>query len=77
MSLGYKGDPGMDSAVSEQGGEGEPTMSALENAYDEVAAVLEDVDLAAEPELADEVIAALAAIDRAYAIAEGEDAEAG
>jgi hypothetical protein len=64
----------MVSAVSETGGEGAPTTAALENAYDEVAAVLEDVDLAAEPELADEVIAALAAIDRAYAISEGEDA---
>jgi len=65
----------MVSAVSETGGEGEPATAALANAYDEVAAALEDVDLAAEPELGDEVIDALAAIDRAYAIAEGEDAD--
>lgn len=48
-----------------------PRAASIVRAYDEVAVVLETVDLANEPELADEVIAALAALDRAYAIASG------
>jgi hypothetical protein len=53
-------------------GTGGARTAQLARAYDEVAAVLEHVDLGEEPELAEETIAALAALDRAIAIAEGE-----
>ena len=58
---------GVDSAVTE---EVSPRAERIVSAYEEVAEVLEAVDLAEEPELADEIIGALAALDRAYSIAD-------
>ncbi len=50
----------------------EARAAQLAFAYDEVAAVLEHVDLREESEPAEETIAGLAALDRALAIVDGE-----
>jgi hypothetical protein len=61
---------GTNRTVTDERPLGTTRPSRIHEAYTEVATILEAVDLAAEPELADEIIAALAALDRAYSIAD-------
>ena len=61
------------SGVVATGGRQDASAVQLARAYDEVAAVLEHVDLGEEPDLAEEIIATLAALDRAIEIAEEEE----